>query len=282
MAGADDVAMNSQAVSLEKQLGTPVMSRFHAMFSLGGIVGAGIGALIAHVGIAAPVHLTAAAALILAFSLSTAPLLQEATTPAPSTTKARFRVRDLSVPLLALSVIGFCIFLSEGAIADWTAVYLKQILHADDGTASAGYAVFSAAMFIFRLAGDRITARLGRLWTIRGGALLAAAGLAIALIAPHPLWAFPGLAMAGAGYSSIIPVVFAAGGRVSPTNEGAGVAVVSGFGSLGFLAGPPAIGAVSQLSSLRAGLFLVVVLGLLASALVTVVARTTSRSFDTM
>jgi MFS family permease len=137
-------------------------------------------------------------------------------------------------------------------------------------------------MFIFRLAGDRITARLGRLWTIRGGALLAAAGLAIALIAPHPLWAFPGLAMAGAGYSSIIPVVFAAGGRVSPTNEGAGVAVVSGFGSLGFLAGPPAIGAVSQLSSLRAGLFLVVVLGLLASALVTVVARTTSRSFDTM
>lgn len=282
MAGADDVAMNSQAVSLEKQLGTPVMSRFHAMFSFGGIVGAGIGALIARLGIPAPAHLTAAAALILAFSLSTAPLLHEARDPAPGRAKARFSLRHLSVPLLALSIIGFCIFLSEGAIADWTAVYLRQILHAGAGTASAGYAVFSAAMFIFRLAGDRITARLGRLWTIRGGALLAASGLALALLAPHPLWAFPGLAMAGAGYSSIIPVAFAAGGRVSPGNEGAGVAVVSGFGSLGFLAGPPAIGFVSQLSSLRAGLFLVVILGLLASALVTVVARTTDRSFDSM
>jgi MFS family permease len=282
MAGADDVAMNSQAVSLEKQLGTPVMSRFHAMFSFGGIVGAGLGALIARLGIAANVHLPVAAALILAFSLSTVPLLHEARNPEPARPKARFGLRDLSVPLLALSIIGFCIFLSEGAIADWTAVYLKQILHADAGTASAGYAVFSAAMFTFRLAGDRITARLGRLWTIRGGALLAAAGLALALLARHPLLAFPGLAMAGAGYSSIIPVVFAAGGRVSPANAGAGVAVVSGFGSLGFLAGPPAIGFISQLSSLRAGLALVVLLGLLASALVTVVARTTSRSFDRM
>ena len=239
-AGADDVAMNSQAVSLEKQLGRPAMSRFHGMFSFGGILGAGLGALVARYGVAAPVHITVAAALILMFSLSTAPLLHETRAPGAAGHASRFSLRNLSVPLLALSLIGFCIFLSEGAIADWTAVYLKQILHAGPGTASAGYAVFSAAMFVFRLAGDRITARVGRIWVIRGGALLAATGLASMLIAPHPIWAFPGLAMAGAGFSSIIPVVFAAGGRVSPGNEGAGVATVSGLGYLGFLVGPPA------------------------------------------
>jgi MFS family permease len=280
MAGADDVAMNSQAVSLEKQLGSPAMSRFHGMFSFGGIVGAGLGALIARYGIAAPVHITVAAALILAYSLANAPLLHETRASGASLPKARFTLRDLSVPLLALSLIGFCIFLSEGAIADWTAVYLKQILHAGPGTASAGYAVFSAAMFVFRLAGDRITSRLGRVWTVRGGALLAATGLALTLLAPHPLWALPGLAMAGAGYSSIIPVVFAAGGRVSPANEGAGVATVSGLGYLGFLVGPPSIGAVAQLSSLRAGLFLVVALGFFAAALVSVVGRTAGSLAD--
>jgi MFS family permease len=172
---------------------------------------------------------------------------------------------------LALSLIGFCIFLSEGAIADWTAVYLKQVLRAGPGLASSGYAVFSAAMFVFRLAGDRITVWLGRAWTIRGGALLAAAGLTIALLVPDPLWALPGFALVGAGYSSIIPLVFAAGGRLSPLNPGAGVATVSGLGYLGFLVGPPAIGLVSELSSLRIGLSLVVALSLLAAALVNAV-----------
>jgi MFS family permease len=276
LAGADDVAMNSQAVAVERIDGEPSMSRFHAMFSLGGILGAGAGAVVARCGIAARPHLTVAAALILTFSLATAPFLMETRQPLPPA-HARFRMRDLSRPLLALSLIGFCIFLSEGAIADWTAVYLKQVLRAGAGMASSGYAVFSAAMFSFRLAGDRIAVRLGRAWTIRGGALLAASGLAMALLAPHPLWAMPGLAMVGAGYSSIIPLVFAAGGRLNPASEGAGVAIVSGLGYLGFLAGPPVIGFVSQLASLRIGLCVVVALSVLAAALVSVVGSTLNK-----
>jgi MFS family permease len=277
MAGADDVAMNSQAVSVERTEGEPSMSRFHAMFSLGGILGAGAGAVIARCGIAARPHLTVAAVLILTFSLATAPFLTETRQPFRAA-HARLRMRDLSLPLLTLSLIGFCIFLSEGAIADWTAVYLKQVLHAGAGMASSGYAVFSAAMFLSRLAGDRITVRLGRAWTIRGGALLAASGLAIALLVPHPSWALPGLAMVGAGYSSIIPLVFAAGGRLNPANEGAGVAIVSGLGYLGFLAGPPTIGFVSHLASLRMGLCVVVVLSVLAAALVSVVSSTLDKN----
>ena len=273
-AGADDVAMNSQAVSMEKLLGEPSMSRFHGMFSFGGIAGAGLGAFIARLGVTAPRHLTAASGVILLLSLSTAPLLLEVGTAAPTVTPPRFSWRNLTAPLLLLSAIGFCIFLSEGAIADWTAVYLKQILRADAGTAAAGYAIFSAAMFLFRLAGDRITVKLGRAWTIRGGAMLAASGLGLVVLAPHPLWAMPGLAMAGAGYSSIIPLVFAAGGRVSGTSDGAGVATVSGLGYLGFLVGPPVIGFISQMTSLRFGLAFVVTLTALVAVLVGVVQRT--------
>jgi MFS family permease len=244
------------------------------MFSFGGIVGAGLGAVAARYGVAASRHLPTASALILLFSLSTAPLLIDAGIAAPAGGRPRFSLRHLSMPLLILSAIGFCVFLSEGAIADWTAVYLKQMLHADAGLASAGYAVFSAAMFVFRLAGDRITVKLGRAWTIRGGALLAASGLGLAILVPHPLWAMPGLAMVGAGYSSIIPLVFAAGGRVNKTSDGAGVATVSGIGYLGFLVGPPAIGFISQLTSLRFGLGFVASLTVLAAILVGLVQRT--------
>jgi MFS family permease len=186
---------------------------------------------------------------------------------------ARMRLRQVPLALIALSAIGFCIFLSEGAIADCTGVYLKQVLQASEGTAAAGYAVFSAAMAIFRFIGDAITARIGRAWTIRGGALIAAAGLAMVVTAPSVAVALAGFAMAGVGLSSIIPLVFGGGGRVASVSEGAGVATVSGLGYLGFLAGPPAIGFISQVSSLRIGLFVLVVLSAIAAALVNAVER---------
>src|SRR5439155_23822058 len=101
----------------------------------------------------------------------------------------------------------------------------------------------------------------------------AAAGLTFALLVPSPYWAMAGLAAAGAGFSSIVPVVFAAGGRIPGISEGAGVATVSGLGYLGFLVGPPAIGFLSELTSLRVGLFLLVLLSVAAAALVSVVVR---------
>ena len=136
-----------------------------------------------------------------------------------------------------------------------------------------GYAVFSLAMAAFRLMGDAITLRIGRTATIRGGGAVAAAGLSFALLAQSPYWALLGFAAAGAGFSSIIPLVFAAGGRIRGVNEGAGVATVSGLGYLGFLVGPPAIGFLSELTNLRVGLALLVVLSATAACLVSVVVR---------
>jgi MFS family permease len=271
MAGANDVAMNAQAVGTEKLLPGPAMSRFHAMFSLGGIAGAGAGSLLAGRGIAPAAHLAAASAVILAVVAIAGRLMIPTRNGAEPT--GHLTLRHIPASLIVLSAIGFCIFLSEGAVADWTAVYLKQVLHAPESTAAAGYAVFSAAMAIFRLAGDVITLRIGRAWTIRLGGSVAAAGLALVCISSSPYAALAGFAAAGAGFSSIIPLVFAAGGRIPGVGEGVGVATVSGLGYLGFLVGPPAIGFVSELSSLRWGLFLLVVLSAAAAAMVRVVER---------
>lgn len=274
MAGANDVAMNAHAVATEKLLGTPTMSRFHAMFSIGGIAGAGLGAVIAGRGVPAVAHLVAASAMIFVFALVMSRRLVETRNGAAHEKQStRASLRRIPAALIALSAIGFCIFLSEGAIADWTAVYLKQILGAGEGLAPVGYAVFSAAMAIFRLTGDAITLRVGRARVIRYGGAIAAAGLTFALLAPSPYWALAGFAAAGAGFSSIIPLVFAAGGRIPGISEGAGVATVSGLGYLGFLVGPPAIGFLSELTSLRVGLFLLVALSVTAASLVTVVTR---------
>ena len=275
MAGANDVAMNAQAVATEKLLGTPTISRFHAMFSIGGIAGAGAGAFMAGRGVPSAAHLVWAAAIFLTFAQLATPLLADtrARHTGAAARRGRPSLRRLPVALLALSAIGFCIFLSEGAIADWTGVYLKQVLGAGAGLAPVGYAVFSAAMAIFRLSGDAITLRIGRAATIRYGGATAAAGLSFALLVHSPYWALAGFAAAGAGFSSIIPLVFAAGGRIPQVSEGAGVATVSGLGYLGFLVGPPAIGFLSELMSLRAGLFLLVLLSVTAAGLVSLVVR---------
>ncbi len=272
MAGANDVAMNAQAVATEKLLGTPTISRFHAMFSIGGIVGASAGAYLAGRGVPSAGHLVWSGILFLAFALAATPLLADTHTRTAAR-PGRPSLRHLPPALFALSAIGFCIFLSEGAIADWTGVYLKQVLGAGAGLAPVGYAVFSAAMAIFRLAGDAITLRIGRAATIRYGGAIAAAGLSFALLVQSPHWALGGFAAAGAGFSSIIPLVFAAGGRIPQVSEGAGVATVSGLGYLGFLVGPPAIGFLSEMTSLRVGLFLLVLLSVTAAALVSVVVR---------
>jgi MFS family permease len=275
MAAANDISMNSQAVAVENALGTPTMSRFHAMFSIGGMIGAGFGAVIAASEMAPRLHLGMACVLLLLVSMSTAPYLLDARDSASKRAKG-LRIARIPAALVALVLIGFCMFLSEGAMADWTGVYLKQVLDAGSGLAAAGYAVFSAGMAIFRLLGDAVTKRLGPALTVRSGALLAAFGLTIALAARSPAWALPGFALTGAGFSVIVPLVFGAGGRMKSLPSGAGVAMVSGSGYIGFLFGPPVIGFIAQLTSLRAALFLVVALSLLAAALASAVRRENS------
>ena len=265
-AAAMDVSMNAQGVEVEKRLGFPTMSRFHAMFSIGGMVGAGIGGLIAAHHIQPLVHFAISAAFYLLITSASAPFLLE-THEGPPPEPHRLPLNKIPRVLFAFSAIGFCILLSEGAIADWTAVYLRQVLKAGPGMAAAGYAVFSAAMAIFRLLGDLITARLGAMLTVRVGSLVAAGGLFWALAVSLPQWALPGFAAAGAGLSVIIPLVFGAGGRVESVSPGAGIATVTGIGYIGFIVGPPTIGFASQLFTLRYALGFVIICCLISALL---------------
>ena len=272
LAGANDVSMNSQAVAVEMAMNTPTMSRFHAMFSIGGMIGASLGGLIAAHGVNPVIHFFIACGILLILSVCTAPFLLDAQDHAPAHSD-KPSLRRLPAVLLVLTALGFCMFLSEGAMADWTGVYLKQVMVAGIGMAAAGYAVFSAGMAIFRLLGDAVTKRLGPVNTVRAGAMLAAFGLALALTTHSPDWALLGFGLTGAGFSVIVPLVFAAGGRMTSLPRGAGIAMVSGSGYIGFLFGPPLIGFAAQWLSLKGALFLVVALSLLAAGLAGAVAR---------
>ena len=256
-AAAMDVSMNAQGVEVEKQLGAPTMSRFHGMFSLGGMIGAALGALAAAHGVQLFPHFSISAMVNLVAVLLASPFLLDMQ-PTLNPDEHRLPLSKIPRVLIALSAIGFCILLSEGAMGDWTAVYFKQVLHTGAGTAATAYAVFSASMALFRFLGDLITARLGPLLTVRTGSLVAAAGLLWALAMPTPLWAMLGFAATGAGFSVIIPLVFGSGGRVKSISPGAGIATVTGIGYIGFIVGPPAIGFASQLFTLRYGLGIVV------------------------
>jgi MFS family permease len=272
LAASMDVAMNAQGVEVEKALGVPTMSRFHGMFSLGGMLGAAAGGAVAARSVAPTPHFVVSAVANALIVLAISGLLLDTHTYHAEHAH-RLPLRKTPPILIALSTIGFCILLSEGAMADWTAVYLRQSLNAGPGTAAAGYAVFSAAMCIFRLLGDLVTARLGALRTVRTGSLVAAVGLLWALSIQMPQWSLPGFALAGAGFSVIIPLVFGSGGRVEGINPAAGIATVTGISYVGFIVGPPLIGFASQLITLRYALGIVVVCCLVSAILSILAAR---------
>jgi hypothetical protein len=257
VAAAMDVAMNAQAVEVEKAMAKPTMSRFHAMFSFGAMGGAAGGGWVAAKEIAPLDHFVVAGLISLVAVVIAIPMLLE-THAHLERREHRLPLRNLPSVLVALSAIGFCILLSEGAMADWTAVYYRQVLHTGQGIAAEGYAVFSAAMATFRFIGDWITARLGPFRTVRTACIIAACGLMWTLSVHSPVWGLPGLAITGAGLSVIIPLVFGGGGRVPGVSPGPGIATVTGIGYVGFIVGPPTIGFVSQIVTLRYALGIVV------------------------
>jgi len=253
--GALDVAMNAQAATVERRYGRPIMSSFHALFSLGGLAGAAIGGVVAGQGVAPTIHLAVAAVLAGALALLvTRSLLSATSDAAPGGS-----FRRPSRALLALGVVAFCVLIGEGAMADWTAVYLRDVTGAGAGMAAAGYAAFSFAMATGRLVGDTLTLRLGALRLVRWGGVLAASGLATGLTLGTPWAAIVGFGLVGAGLSVLFPTVLGLASRLRDTSSAHSIALVSTFGYTGFLVGPPLIGLVAHAFTLRVGLGLLVV-----------------------
>ena len=262
--GTLDVAMNAQAATVERRYGRPIMSSFHALWSAGGLAGSAIGGFVAHhhVGLATHLVTTALVAGPLAFAVTGRMLPSSA--DAASGDAAPARPRGI---LLTLGIMAFCVLLGEGAMADWSALYLREITGAAAGLAAAGYAAFSLAMATGRFAGDALTLRFGATPLVRGGGVLAASGLALALVSSSPWAAIVGFGAVGAGFSVSFPLMLAKAGSLPGTTPGTAIATVSVFGYAGFLAGPPLIGFVSQATNLRGGLLVVVLTSLTVAAL---------------
>jgi len=265
--GALDVAMNAQAVVVEKLYRRPIMSSFHALWSTGGLAGAATGGLIASQGVTPLVHLGLVALVSFAGVFLIVPhLLTSEPVHAAVPEKSR-RFPRPTVGLLALGAVALCVMAGEGAMADWSGVYLRDNLLTGEGLAAAGYAAFSLAMAAGRFLGDGLSARFGPVTLVRAGGILAATGLAVALVFGQPVAALIGFGCVGAGFATVVPMVFTAAGRTPGISPGVAIASVTTLGYLGFLAGPPVIGFVAELIGLREALGILVLTSLTVASL---------------
>lgn len=262
--GSMDVAMNTQGVAVERRYGRPILTSFHALFSLGGLAGAFVGGVVAAHGIAPWPHFLGTAILAAIVVIIASRFLLPAHADAGGAGVSFVRPTRA---LLALGIVAFCTVLGEGSIGDWSALYLANTVRTGPGLAAAGFAAFSLLMALGRLAGDRLAARFGPARLVRLGGLLAAGGLALALIVPWTPAAVAGFALVGAGFAVVFPLAISAAGRAVGLAPGTAVATVATCGYFGYLIGPPAIGFAANAFSLRLALVFVVLLSLLAAVL---------------
>lgn len=253
--GTLDIAMNTNATVVEKAWGSAIMSSFHAFFSLGGLAGAGVsGLLIAlDVGIV-PTLLISCLGMALLFLAAAFGTLEETDRSTEGHGFAWPRG-----PVILLAVLAMFCFMVEGAMVDWTAIYLRTVAGASLEAAVAGFAAFSLTMTACRFMGDFAVRRLGRVRTLQLGGLLSALGLALSMILPQPLPASLGFALVGIGLANAVPVLFSTAGQMQGIAPSVGVAMVATLGYGGLLLGSPLIGFGGELFSLRAMLGLLIV-----------------------
>jgi MFS family permease len=235
------------------------MSSLHALFSIGGMVGSAIGGAVAARGISPRAHLAGAAVACFVVIAAAIPGLLPHDHHAVEHAQ-RFRI---SRRLTALALLAFCFFLGEGAVADWSGLYLARVIGAGAGTAALGYSVFSAVMATARLGGDALINRFGRTSLVRAGSILAAAGIGLAVSWGSVPVALIGFALTGAGCAVVVPIAFASAGRMRDLPPGMALTAVTAVGYFGLFAGPPSIGFLADALGLRWALL--VVAGLLGA-----------------
>jgi predicted MFS family arabinose efflux permease len=258
--GALDVSMNVEGLAVERASGKRIFNSLHAAFSFGALLGAALGGLAAAIGLDPLAHLAiVAVAAAGAAKLAARGLPLAEAGPPPSGP----RFARPSRRLVALGAIAFCALLAEGAVFDWSGVFMRREAGAALGLAPAALAAFNLAMGFGRLSADSVAERAGSVRLGRAGALVAAAGLGTALLAASPAGSIAGFAVMGAGLAAVFPLALRAAGY-DPSISGPAVAAVSSLGYAGFLTGPPTIGLLA--GGLGLGGALAFVCGLLVVA----------------
>jgi MFS family permease len=256
--GAMDVSMNTNATEVERAWRAPIMSSFHAFFSLGGLAGAAASGLLIALGVGiVPTLLMSCATMGLLFLAASVWTLDSGERHGSGHGLALPRLEVMGIAVLTL----LCL-LVEGAMADWTAIYLQTVAGASLEFAVTGFAAFSLTMTICRFAGDLVVRRLGRALTLRLGGLLATLGLGLAMAMPSPVPATIGFALVGLGLANAVPVLFSTAGETRGIPPSMGVAMVATTGYAGLLLGPPLIGFGGDLIGLRATFGLLVLFAL--------------------
>ena len=270
--GGMDIAMNAQGVEVEHQANASIMNSLHGFFSLGGFVGAGAGGLVASLGTVPELHFAAASvAAFGATALFGRSLITDAATDDEPVSAVAFALPPRA--LWGLGALAFCAAVGEGAMADWSALYLERSLQTGAGFAALGYASFSLAMLIGRFSGDTLVGRFGAQPVIQTGSLVATVGLVVALALQQPWVALAGFGAVGLGLSVAAPLVYRAAGNHPDIPKGRAVAAVATMGYTGFLCGPPLLGFIAEGTSLTLALFVVAAL----SGLIFVLAHTVER-----
>ncbi|MBZ3906037.1 MFS transporter [Streptomyces griseiscabiei] len=263
--GCLDVGMNAHAVQVERGYGRPVMSAFHAAFSIGGVVAALAGALTLGLGWSPALTLGVVALTGLAAAAFAAPALlgRDSVRPAPGAAPSVDDAAPAAKPrtrtprrIWMLATLALMIMLCEGVANDWSTLHLRQVLDAPASTAALAYGAFATAMTVGRLLADRASARFGPVAILRHGASVAALGLTVAALSPWIPLALAGWALFGAGLSGCVPQLLSAAGHSDQDAAGVHVSRVAGLGYLGMLAGPAVIGPLTQVMPLNLTFFL--------------------------
>ena len=261
--GSLDVAMNAQGAIVEGRYARPIMSSFHALWSVGGLLGAALAGLIATRGIGSGPHFVFAAiggAVIMLFAVRG--LISDK--PAPASEAGH--EPSFALPtraLLPMGIVALCALIAEGAVGDWGAIYLREGLGSAAGAAAFGYACFALTMAGGRFAGDWLATRFGSGNVVRAGGGLVVAGVGLALITMTPAVAIVGYGLMGAGISCIFPLIMSAAARTPGVKPAAGIAAMATVGYTGFLLGPPLIGGLASIFTLRGALGILAIFGVI-------------------
>jgi MFS family permease len=262
--GLLDVSMNTQAIAVERFSGRVLMPGFHGSWSSGALAGAVVGACAVGLGVSLSEQLLilAVPCFLVVGWLTTRmiPDRQVGDDPESSRRSHEGRHGVLQAELIVLGGIAFADMLCEGAAADWAAVYLHSSLHAVALVAGLGFAIYSLAMLVVRLSGNRLFTRFAPHHLLPLLAVIATLGFAGGLIIARPVGVLVGFALLGAGLASVVPMTLRAAGAVGNVNTGRAVTLVAGCGWAGFVVGPVVIGAIASSTTLRTALFLIPVL----------------------
>jgi MFS family permease len=260
-----NIAVNTQAVGVEARYGRKIMASFHGLWSLAGFTAAGIGTFMIGRNIIPLHHFVIITSVILC---AVAVCFQYLLPAEERHTKKVPLFPKMNKSLVTLGIITFCCMICEGAMFDWSGIYFKKVVMAENAWIGAGYTAFMCTMATGRFVADWITHKTGFKRTVQASGILIAMGLSIAVIFPNLPTAIIGFLLVGFGVSSVVPLVYSEAGRSHTVAPGVALAAVSSIGFLGFLIGPPLIGMVAGLAGLQISFMIIAIMGLCVALVV--------------